>query len=99
MPVDDTKTVDQREWPLDPITLPNVTDPNDHAKLVITRTVISKDLGTPTATVEERWEAEVQRGRTRLLVAGAATKAEFDGQLNTWRQALVDIRATWTNTP
>ncbi len=93
MPVDDLKDIDQREWPLDPLTLPDPADPGTAVKLIVTRTRTTKDLGLPTQTVTDRWEAEVLRARSRQLVCAAPTMAEFDSQLNTLRQAIVDARS------
>lgn len=87
MPVNQTKDVDLREWPLEPVD-------NDSCKLVVTHTTIVKDLGTPAETAEHRWEAEMRLGRAKLLVAAAPTQAEFDASLNMWRQAVADARAT-----
>jgi hypothetical protein len=87
MPVDHLKDIDQREWPLDPVE-------NDAAKLVVTRTRVTRDVGLPTQTATDTWEAEIVRSRVKILVAQAPTMAEFDAALNTWRQAIVDARAT-----
>ena len=87
MPTDRLKDVDQREWPLAAVD-------NDSARLIVTRTRVTKDAGLPSQTVEERWEAEVAKSRIRILVAAAPTQAEFDIALVTWRQALVDARNT-----
>ena len=86
MPVDDTKKVDQREWPLEPVD-------GEAVKLVVTHTTTTKDVGTPSETVTHRWEAEVSRARTKLLVCSAPTQPEMDTALNTLRQAVVDARA------
>jgi hypothetical protein len=86
LPVDQTKDVDQREWPL-------VAADGEDVTLRVTHTTTTKDIGQPSQVIEHRWEAEIQRGRTRLVVVASTDQADFDNALNTWRQAIVDARA------
>lgn len=86
MPVNQTRDVDLREWPLDPAG-------GETVALRVTHTTVVKNVGSPSQTIEHTWEAEIQRAKTRVVAATADTQAAMDNALNTWRLAIVDARA------
>lgn len=80
------KTVNTRIWPLPAVN-------NEPMELRITHTTTVRDAGLPTESTEHNYEAEVAWMRQKITITSASSQTEFDANLNTWRQIIVDVRS------